>query len=71
MGALKFGIREAGDGEGMAGPDFVKKEITDYVKVTSQTHLLVATLIATVTFTELSQCLVDTKATVWMRAWQY
>ena len=59
---LKLGIREAGDGKGMAGSDSVKEENQnnllvddkgtarpDYVK--SQTNLLIATLIATVTFT--------------------
>uniref|UniRef100_A0A2N9GUC5 PGG domain-containing protein n=1 Tax=Fagus sylvatica TaxID=28930 RepID=A0A2N9GUC5_FAGSY len=52
MGAhYKFVIRNAGDGKGMARPDSVKKENTDDVRATSQTHLLVATLIATVTFT--------------------
>ena len=44
MGALlKLGIRKAGDGKGMAESDSVKQE--------SETNLLVATLIATVTFT--------------------
>jgi hypothetical protein len=65
MGALlKFGIRKAGDGKGMAGSDSVKEENQnnllvddkgtarpDYVKEGSQTNLLIATLIATVTFT--------------------
>jgi hypothetical protein len=65
MGALlKLGIRKAGDGKGMVGPDSVKEENQnnllvddkgtarpDSVKEGSQTHLLVATLIATVTFT--------------------
>ncbi|GMY21916.1 protein ACCELERATED CELL DEATH 6-like [Fagus crenata] len=65
MGALlKFGIRKAGDGKGMAESDSVKEENQnnllvddkgtaglDYVKEGSQTILLIATLIATVTFT--------------------
>jgi hypothetical protein len=65
MGALlKLGIREAGVGKGMAGSDSVKEENQnnlllddkgtarpDYVKGVSQTNLLIATLIATVTFT--------------------
>ena len=54
MGALlKFGIRKAGDGKGMAGSDSVKEENrrSDSWMEESQTHLLVAALIATVTFT--------------------
>ena len=65
MGALlKFGNRKEGDGKEMVGSDFVKEENQnnllvgdkgtarpDSVKEGSETHLLVATLIATVTFT--------------------
>ena len=60
MGALlKFGNRKAGDGKGMAGsdsvgtagPDSVGTARPDSVKEESQTNSVVATLIATVTFT--------------------
>uniref|UniRef100_A0A2N9GTX4 PGG domain-containing protein n=1 Tax=Fagus sylvatica TaxID=28930 RepID=A0A2N9GTX4_FAGSY len=57
MGALlKSGIRKAGDGKGMARSNSVREEnqnnlLVDSVKEGSETHLLVATLIATVSFT--------------------
>uniref|UniRef100_A0A2N9FW91 PGG domain-containing protein n=1 Tax=Fagus sylvatica TaxID=28930 RepID=A0A2N9FW91_FAGSY len=52
---LKFGIWKAGDGKGMAGSDSVKEENQNNLLVDdkegSETNLLIATLIATVTFT--------------------
>uniref|UniRef100_A0A2N9GI77 PGG domain-containing protein n=1 Tax=Fagus sylvatica TaxID=28930 RepID=A0A2N9GI77_FAGSY len=66
MGALlKFGIRKAGDGKGMARSDSVKEG--------SETNLLIATLIATVTFTAAFTVPggYQSQGVVWMRAWQY
>ena len=56
---LKFGIRKACDCKGMAGSDSVKEENQtnhrrirpDFLKEESQTNMLIATIIATVTFT--------------------
>ena len=54
MGALlKLGIRKEGNGNGMVGSDFVEEENQNNLMADGkgQTNLLVATLIATVTFT--------------------